>query len=127
MAGCCGGNTQALEVAASAMQFLNEAMGMPEVAPPPDPNAPVRLEFIGDEWGEQVWFSQDRQRQYKAGRDPHWRYVDADPRDVAYLLSMDRRFARVQLPIEAPNDDGELIEVAVEPKVAPRQRGRAVR
>ena len=77
MGSCCGGNAAALEVAASAMQFLNEAMGMPEAAPPPDPNSPVRLEFIGDEWGEQVWFSQDRQRQYKAGRDPHWRYVDA--------------------------------------------------
>jgi len=129
MAGCCGGNTQALEVAASAMVFLNEAMGLQEPpAPVADPNAPVRLEYIGDEWGEQVWFSQDRQRQYKAGRDPHWRYIDANPSDVAYLLSLDRKFARVVLPVSAPDDSGDMAEVAVEPRAQPqRQRGRAVR
>lgn len=122
MASCCGGNTQALEVAASAMRFLDDMMGVAEpAAPPTDPNAPVRLEYIGDEWGEQVWFSQDRQRQYKAGRDPHWRYVDADPRDVAYLLSLDRKFGRVKLPDPEP----ELVAAGdVEDEPPRRQRGR---
>jgi glycosyltransferase involved in cell wall biosynthesis len=115
--GCCGGNAPALDAAIYAMQMLIE-QPFEDKAPIAVENAPVRLEFIGDEWGEQVWFSQDRQRQYKAGRDPQCRYIDADPRDVAYLLSFNK-FARVVLPREP-----ELVaEVGdLEPRAQPRRR-----
>jgi glycosyltransferase involved in cell wall biosynthesis len=95
---CCGGNAPALDAAIYAMQMLTD-QPFQEMAPAAVENAPVRLEYIGDEWGEQTWFSQDRQRQYRAGRDPACRYVDADPKDVAYLLSFNK-FARVNLPRE---------------------------
>ncbi len=123
MGGCCGGNAPALEAASYAMQMLIE-MPFEETAPPIDPNQPIRLEFIGDEWGEQTWFSQDRQRQYKAGRDPMWRYIDADPRDVSYLLSF-TKFARVALPVSVQDDSGDTIEVALAPPAVARTvRGR---
>lgn len=118
MGSCCGGNAPALNQAAYAMQMLID-MPFEEQAPAPQENAPIRLEYIGDEWGEQVWFSQDRQRQYKAGRDPLVRYVDADPRDWQYLLSFNK-FARVALPVpELVAEVGEL-----EPRTSPRSRRR---
>lgn len=116
MAGCCGGNAPAIDYAARAMQMLT-AMPFEELAPAPVENAPVRLEYIGEEWGEQVWFSQDRQRQYKAGRDPLVRYIDADPLDWQYLLSFGK-FARVAVP--APELVAEVGEM--EPRAAPRRR-----
>jgi len=121
--GCCGGNAPALDQAAQMMLMMT---GMPfeEAAPPAHETSPVRMEFIGDEWGEQTWFSQDRQRQYKAGRDPLVRYIDADPLDVAYLLSFNK-FARVALPATVHDEDGEMAEVAPEPRMdTRRQRGR---
>ena len=53
MGSCCGGNAPALEHAAYAMQMLTD-MPFAEPSPAPQENAPVRLEYIGDEWGEQV-------------------------------------------------------------------------
>lgn len=120
MAGCCGGNAPALNQAIYAMQMLT-AMPFDDVAPAAQENAPVRLEYVGDEWGEQVWFSQDRQRQYKAGRDPNWRWIDADPRDAAYLLSF-TKFARVALPQPEPELVAEVGEL--EPRANPRGRRR---
>jgi hypothetical protein len=120
MGSCCGGNAPALDAAAYAMQML---IGAPfeEAAPAPVENAPVRLEYIGEEWGEQTWFSQDRQRQYKAGRDPDWRWIDADPADVKYLLSFNK-FARVALPAPEPEMAAEVGEL--EPRANQRQPGR---
>jgi glycosyltransferase involved in cell wall biosynthesis len=117
--GCCGGNAPALEHAIYAMQMLTDTP-FDNAAPAPQENAPVRLEYIGDEWGEQVWFSQDRQRQYKAGRDPLVRYIDADPRDWQYLLSFNK-FARVALPQPEPELVSEVGEL--EPRMDSR-RGR---
>jgi hypothetical protein len=54
--GCCGGNAPALEHAIYAMQMLTDTP-FDNAAPAPQENAPIRLEYIGDEWGEQVWFS----------------------------------------------------------------------
>lgn len=121
MAQCCGGRAPALDQAAHAMNLM---MGIfeEEMAPAPQADAPVRLEFIGEQWGEQVWFSQDRQRQYKAGRDPNFRYIDVDPRDWQWLESFGT-FARVALPVSVPDDDDDMAEVAVEPRVNAR-RGR---
>jgi hypothetical protein len=101
------------------MQMLTDTP-FDNAAPAPQENAPIRLEYIGDEWGEQVWFSQDRQRQYKAGRDPLVRYIDADPRDWQYLLSFNK-FARVALPQPEPELVSEVGEL--EPRMDSR-RGR---
>lgn len=120
MGTCCGGKANIVNQATQALDDMLGIMGF-ESEPPTDPNAPARLEFVGDEWGEQVWFSQDRQRQYKAGRDPSWRYIDADPKDVAHLLSFGK-FVRVALP---PQNEPELV-AAVETRTAPRARGRRV-
>lgn len=121
MGSCCGGRAPALETAAQAMHMM---LGIfeEEMAPAPQENAPVRLEFVGPEWGEQVWFSQDRQRQYKAGRDPAVRYVDVDPRDWQWLVSFGK-FERVVLPTQVLDDEDDMAEVAVEPRVNMR-RGR---
>ena len=121
---CCGGNAIALTQASAALDMMLGVMGMDEAGPPADPNQPVRLEFVGDEWGEQVWFSPDRQRQYRAGRDPSARYIDAAPGDVAWLLSIGK-FVRVQLPAHAVRDEEPAL-VADAPPATPRQRGRRV-
>jgi glycosyltransferase involved in cell wall biosynthesis len=114
---CCGGNAPALDAAIYAMQMLTD-QPFQEMAPAAVENAPVRLEYIGDEWGEQTWFSQDRQRQYRAGRDPACRYIDADPKDVVYLLSFNK-FARVNLPREP-----EMVAAVgdLEPRAQTRRR-----
>jgi len=124
MGTCCGGKANIVNQGQWALDMTLGMAGFDEaVAAPIDPNAPTRLEYIGDEWGEQVWFSQDRQRQYKAGRDPHWRFVDVDPRDVGHLLSLDRKFARV--PLATPEEVDDPVVAAVEPRVEqPRARGR---
>jgi glycosyltransferase involved in cell wall biosynthesis len=121
MGSCCGGNAPAIDHAAQVMQMLI-AMPLEEMAPAPQENQPIRLEYIGEEWGEQVWFSQDRQRQYKAGRDPSARYVDADPRDWQYLISFGK-FARVALPDPTPELVGATGELEPRADIR-RQRGR---
>lgn len=118
MGSCCGGNAPALDAASYAMQML---VGGPfeDDTPVPQDNQPVRLEYIGDEWGEQTWFSQDRQRQYKAGRDPQCRWIDADPADVKYLLSFNK-FARVTLP----QPEAAVVVGELEPRASQRTQGR---
>jgi glycosyltransferase involved in cell wall biosynthesis len=50
----------------------------------------VRLEFIGEQWGEMTYIGKESGRPYRAGRDPKSRFIDVDPRDVPYLLSLER-------------------------------------
>ena len=127
MGTCCGGKANIVNQATWSLDLTLGIAGFDEPpAAPLDPSAPVRLEYIGDEWGEQVWFSLDRQRQYKAGRDPNWRYIDVDPRDVPHLLSFDRKFARVAMaPPESDDVSAPPMVLADEPRgAAPRARGR---
>lgn len=88
MASCCGGNAQAFHTARLALDAMFDDIGSAPVPalPPADPSV-VRMEFIGDQMGAQTWLSKDRQRQYRAGREIGSRFINVDPRDVAYLES----------------------------------------
>lgn len=88
MASCCGGNAQAFHTARLALDAMFDDIGSAPVPalPPADPSV-VRMEFTGDQMGAQTWLSKDRQRQYRAGREIGSRFINVDPRDVAYLES----------------------------------------
>lgn len=126
---CCGGGNVA--VAASALDDL-VAFATNGAAPVPvEVNGPdVRLEFIGDQWGEQTFIGRASGKQYRAGRDPACRFRDVDARDVEYFVSTGL-FAVVphaQLVAAAQPDDLPLpVAVAPDVEVRPsRVKGRRV-
>jgi glycosyltransferase involved in cell wall biosynthesis len=81
--GSCGDGGAAIMAARQVLE------GAPIVAEPITANEEgvVRLEFIGDEWGEITWYGQQG-RTYRAGRAPESRYINADPADVERLLAI---------------------------------------
>jgi glycosyltransferase involved in cell wall biosynthesis len=129
--GCCSGSASALAAARTALDdMLGPLMGAEpiEFAPPPAPASVVRMEFIGDEWGAQTWFSQDRQRQYRAGRNHQDRFIDAEAQDVQHLIDLGR-FRVVELPPQSePEPELEPVVALTMPEpVTQRQRGRRAR
>jgi hypothetical protein len=115
--GCCSGSTPVIEQAQSALDHMMSALGYEAPAQEAiDPNAPVRMEYIGDEWGEQSYVGKATGRVYRAGRDPGARYHDVDPRDAQHFIDLGR--FRV-IPRPAPERQPE--PAVVEPA---RRRGR---
>lgn len=124
--GCCGGNASTLAAARTALDdMLEPLMGEPiEFAPAPAPASVVRMEFIGDEWGAMTWASKDHQRQYRAGRNPNDRFIDAQPQDVQHLIDLGR-FRVVELPVQVAASEPEPVVTMTMPEpVTQRQRGR---
>jgi hypothetical protein len=122
--GCCNGNTAALNAARTALDdMLGPLAEELAFAPPPLEAGVVRMEFVGDSLGAQVWFSKDRQRRYEGGRDPRVRFIDAAPEDVEYLVSLGV-WRVVQLPNE-PEPELALVEAAPEPRARGRRRGQS--
>ncbi len=131
MGSCCGGAPASVMQSVTALDELFGDMGMVREAftPPPPDSGPVRMEFIGDTWGAQTWLSEDRQRQYRAGRDPSERYVDVTPEDVAWLVRTGS-FRVVALPpaaVAVPDaPDGTFaVEVAPAAESVTRKRARS--
>lgn len=83
MARCCGGNGDAI---IQARQYLE---GAPVVSEPitTAEDGKVRMEFIGEQWGAVTWFGKHG-AQYRAGREPGYRYINAEPGDVDHLVSL---------------------------------------
>lgn len=84
MGGCgsCGGGGAAI---LAARQYLDGAPVVTEAITPGD-EGKVRMEFIGDEWGEMTWYGNNG-RTYRAGREPLARYINAFPEDVEKLVA----------------------------------------
>lgn len=90
MPGCCGGNS-----GDAVMSAKNKLGLLAELPPPPPPEVPVsvgpevvRLEFTGPQRGGQNFGGSGRTpsgRTYKGGNNAFDKYIDADPRDVAWL------------------------------------------
>lgn len=83
MAGCCGGNGQAILAARQALEGVPSV----EAAITATAEGVVRMEFIGDQTGAVTWHG-GQGRQYRAGNNPTERYINADPADVERLLSI---------------------------------------
>lgn len=90
--GTCGGQSA---VVADAQQALNSMLGFASggvlsIAPVAIPESgTVRMEFIGQQWGEQTYIGKASGRVYRAGRDTVSRFHDVDPRDVEHLLALE--------------------------------------
>lgn len=80
MRSCCGGNGDAI---IQARQYLEGAPVVAEVITPAE-DGKVRMEFIGDQWGAVTWVGKTG-TQYRAGREPNSRYINAEPGDVDHL------------------------------------------
>jgi len=99
MGSCCGSGP--LNVASAALEdMLGFATG--GAAPVPAADAPpVRMEFIGEQLGEQSFVGPKSGRVYRAGRLETARYHDVDSRDVEHLLSLSLfRIVPAPRPIE---------------------------
>lgn len=118
--GCCGGGN--VEVAASA---LNDLLAMATNGVAPDlsalPPGDVRMEFVGDSWGEQTYIGRVSGRQYRAGRDPAARYKDVDARDVEYFVQ-----TGLFVVVTAPALTNTVEDVPIVP-VEPRQQAAPTR
>jgi glycosyltransferase involved in cell wall biosynthesis len=125
MAGCCGG--KATTQAQAAIDMLYGVFDTGDAPEPVPAHGPVRMEFVGDEWGALTYRSEDQQRTYRAGRDPIDRYIDVAPDDVVYLERLGK-FRRVQLPPEPVYDpQEELYEVPSPVESVTRRQRRAQR
>lgn len=105
--GTCGSPAPALGAAQNALaDLLPDVYGaQPMPATQPVVAGSVRLEFVGEQWGAMTYIGKVSGRQYRAGREPNSRYIDADPRDVEHLLSLER-FAVREI---GANDAGETV------------------
>lgn len=90
MAGCgsCGGGGDAILEAKQRMGIiLNANATYEDTLPPPDADNPsVRMEFIGDHVGAITYQGMNSQRKYRAGNNPHDRFVNVHPDDVKRLV-----------------------------------------
>ena len=123
--GCCGDNQSTVVDAQSALdQLLGVATGG-LLSAAPIQASDVRMEFIGSSWGEQTYVGRVSGRVYRAGRDPHARFHDVDPRDVEHLAAMElfRVVPRELLFQAAQADDSPIMALAAEAQ-APRGRKR---
>ena len=123
--GCCGDNQSTVVDAQSALdQLLGVATGG-LLSAAPTQVSDVRMEFIGSSWGEQTYVGRVSGRVYRAGRDPHARFHDVDPRDVEHLAAMElfRVVPRELLFQAAQADDSPIMALAAEAQ-APRGRKR---
>lgn len=109
MAGCCGGNGDALLAAKAALAGM--------ISNPVEAGK-VRLEYIGDNVGAITFFGKGTGRQYQGGRNEIEGFVDADESDIDFLLATGK-WARaknvIQLappPEEKPAPRAEPVEVA---------------
>lgn len=82
MGKCCGGNGDAI---IQARQYLEGAPVVAEAITPGE-DGKVRMEFIGDQQGAVTWVA--NRNQYRAGREPASRYINAEPQDVKHLESL---------------------------------------
>ena len=94
MSSCCGGNAdtvlkakQVLAMANGELPFVPEAgaSGMDSGIVEP---TMVRLEFIGPNKGAIGYMGRPSGTTYYGGDNVHDKYIDADPRDVEFLVSL---------------------------------------
>jgi hypothetical protein len=87
--GTCGGQSTVVDARSALDSMLGMSTGgMLNAASVPN-TGDVRMEFIGNSWGEQTYIGKGSNRVYRAGRDPVSRFHDVDVRDVDYLISME--------------------------------------
>jgi glycosyltransferase involved in cell wall biosynthesis len=119
MAGCgsCGGGGEAIIAAKERMGIiLNPNQTYDDPLPPPDDENPMtRMEFIGDHVGAITYQGLNAQRKYRAGNNPHDRFLNVHPDDVRRLVETGlfrvvNRASRVQ----TPNADAILATVDVQ-------------
>ena len=112
---CCSNGP--LAVASAALDDIVSFATAGLLASPADA-APgtVRLEFIGDQWGAQSYIGKVSGQIYRAGRDPHDRFHDVDPRDAEYLLSKrdEGNNPYFRLVVPTPSEPPELAEVGAD-------------
>lgn len=122
--GTCGGQQSTVIDAQQALdQMLGMATGGVLSMPQPTAAGTVRMEFIGGSWGEQTYVGKGSGRVYRAGRDPHVRFHDVDPRDVEHLTAMEL-FRVVPPELLAQVAQVEDVSAAAVQAAAPAPRGR---
>ena len=122
--GSCGGQSTTV---ADAQQALAGMLGFAtggtlSMAPIPDTGT-VRMEFVGDQWGEQSYIGRVTGRVYRAGRDPVSRFHDVDVRDVEHLVALEK-FRVVPRELLAQAAQAEDVPAAVMQQAIPSTRGR---
>ena len=123
--GTCGGQSTVVDAQSALNSMLGFATGgMLSVASVPE-GGTVRMEFIGNSWGEQTYIGKGSARVYRAGRDPVSRFHDVDPRDVDYLTSMELfRVVPPELLAHAAMAEDMPMAAAQQSVSAPRGRKR---
>ncbi|HET8647383.1 MAG TPA: glycosyltransferase, partial [Vicinamibacteria bacterium] len=81
---CCGGH-------ATVMQTAQQALAEPEIPPAVLSEGPalVRMRYVGALVGEHTVLGRPSNTPYRVGNNPFNKFFNADPRDVAYLTSLE--------------------------------------
>lgn len=103
MANCCGGDATAVLEAKRVIEGIQRLLGAGETVETPAAQvqtsgltpAVVRMEYTGERTGSVTYFGGNG-RQYAAGNNPHDKYLDVHPDDVAHL-ELTGEFRRVPL------------------------------
>jgi glycosyl transferase family 2 len=121
--GSCGGQSQVVADARSALDMLSLQTGGLLTAGAPIEGVTVRMEFIGGQEGEQNYIGKASGRVYRASRNPSGRFHDVDARDVEHFLNME--LFRIVPPelLQAAARTDEPVMVPAEPQQA-ASRGR---
>lgn len=127
--GCCGGSPPNVAQANAALGDMVTFMtgGVAPAQALPEAAQTVRLEFIGEQWGEQTFIGKVSGLAYRAGREPGSRYKDVDVRDVDHFLAIGLFAVVAPEPLLASALPEMPAPVAVEPARPPsRVKGRKV-
>ena len=117
MSGCCGGG-------GDTVLEIKRKLGLipPDKQPGggvPGGEAPVRMEFIGEQKGVMTYTSPQTRKPYRGADNASNKFVDADPRDVEWLVSTGKFKVVVRnqatLPTP-PKDVAPMVEVKKEPE-----------
>ena len=123
--GTCGGQSATVMDAQSALDQLVGMATSGALMPVKAESGTVRVEFIGETWGEQTYIGKISGRVYRAGRDPNARFHDADVRDVPHLNSeLFRVVPPDLLAAAARTDDMPVLAMSAPQMSAPRGRRR---
>lgn len=124
--GSCGGQSTVVADAQSALDsMLGMATGGMLTMPAGVESGEVRMEFIGEQWGEQTFIGRVSGRVYRAGRDPVSRFHDVDVRDADHFVALEKfRIVPRELLAQAAQADDVPMVVMQQAQSAPRGRKR---
>jgi glycosyltransferase involved in cell wall biosynthesis len=116
MAACCGGGDSVGAILAAKAALFPVPPAAPELPAGIKTEEVVRMEFIGEERGAMTFGGPGTTpsgKRYRGGANPFNKFIDADPRDVAWLEHSGKFSRRRQLVEAAPANPEIVAETLV--------------